>query len=191
MTRLSSLVGNYENAATIIDSRQYIAEGGETQYALNYLEGAEEVYVNGVRLYRGAAQDYTTPKGIIQLNEPSTAGDKILLIGRSAVQEYIELGQVEDVRIFRTVADMIEGTDAYEGQKIQTLGYVYAGDGKSGSYFYSETTPKSSAEGYLYIDTSVSMESQGTGTGNGVWQYQLGHLAEALDAALGEIYSGL
>lgn len=191
MARLSSLVGEYEKNASIIDSRQYVAESGRTQYPLFYVEGAEEVYVNGVRLYSGASMDYTTPKGIIQLNRPSTAGDKILLIGRAAIQEFVQTNQVEDVRIFNTVTDMIEGTDSYEGQKIQTLGYLYVGDGRSGSYFYSETTPKSSAEGFLYVDTSVPLGNQGTGVGNGVWILQIGGIAEALDEALGALYDGV
>jgi hypothetical protein len=191
MNRLSSFVGDYSSSATILDRRQFTAVGGELSFPLTYIDGGEEVYVNGDRLSKGPAFDYITKLGIIEFNRPLQEGDLIILIGRSISTNTIPFDPVEGVEIFNTVADMIAGTDTYTGQVIQTLGYANPADGRSGSYFYKELIDKSLADGIRYIDTGRTILEQGTGTGTGVWELQVGLIADVIDIILGDKYSEL
>lgn len=87
--RLSSVTGDYTSAGSIIDRQQFVAVGGETTFDLTFIDGAEEVYLNGARLLFGAAQDYTRDAAgsTITLTTPLTAGDELLLVGRALANE--------------------------------------------------------------------------------------------------------
>lgn len=83
MARLSAIAGDYTQSGMIVDRQQITADGGETAFTLTFIEGSEEVYLNGSRLMKGVDQDYVTSTSKITLNTPLTAGDKLLLIGRA------------------------------------------------------------------------------------------------------------
>lgn len=85
--RLSSKVGDYSNAGSIIDRQQIQADGGETVFNLTFIDGAEEVYLNGARLMKGALRDYTTSPSKITLNAALATGDDLLLVGRASANE--------------------------------------------------------------------------------------------------------
>lgn len=89
MARLSNITGDYTSAGSIIDRQQFVAVGGETVFDLTFIDGAEEVYLNGARLLFGAAQDYTRDAAgsTITLTTPLTAGDELLLVGRALANE--------------------------------------------------------------------------------------------------------
>ena len=87
MARLSAMTGDYSQAGTIIDRQQIIAVGGETNFNLTFIDGAEEVYLNGARLLKGGARDYTTSTAQIILNTALVANDELLLVGRAGTNE--------------------------------------------------------------------------------------------------------
>lgn len=85
--RLSSVAGDYTSTGTIVDREPIVALGGETVLPLIFIEGSEEVYINGSRKFPGPAYDYTTGVNEIILATPLTAGDKVLLVGRSSTND--------------------------------------------------------------------------------------------------------
>ena len=87
MARLSAIAGDYSQAGTIIDRQQIIAVGGETNFNLTFIDGAEEVYLNGARLLSGASRDYTTSATQIILNAALIALDELLLVGRASTND--------------------------------------------------------------------------------------------------------
>ncbi|CAL9961733.1 hypothetical protein VPHD148_0063 [Vibrio phage D148] len=91
MARLSDLTSDYTKSGGIIDRQQIVGVGGETRFTVSFIDGAEEVYREGFRLLKGAAQDYVTGTDsngtYIELNTPLEAGDELLLIGRSNTNE--------------------------------------------------------------------------------------------------------
>lgn len=87
MARLSAMTGDYSQAGTIIDRQQIIAVGGETNFNLTFIDGAEEVYLNGARQLKGGARDYTTSATQIILNTALAASDELLLVGRASSNE--------------------------------------------------------------------------------------------------------
>ena len=95
--RLSDSTGDYSRAGGIVDRQQVEAIGGETQFTLSFIDGAEEVYKNGSRLFKGAANEYTTDIHTIILTTALIAGDELILVGRSSVN-YVQFtdGQVAD-----------------------------------------------------------------------------------------------
>lgn len=87
MARLSAIAGDYTQSGMIIDRQQYTAEGGELGFDLTFIDGSEEVYVDGARKLKGATEDYVTGTGKIIFNNPLTLDQKILLIGRASSNE--------------------------------------------------------------------------------------------------------
>lgn len=89
MARLSAITGDYTQTGTIIDRQQLVAVGGETTFKLTFVDGSEEVYLNGYRLMKGAGQDYTvdTAAGEVILNVSLEPNDELLLVGRSSANE--------------------------------------------------------------------------------------------------------
>lgn len=95
--RLSTLVGDYSSTGLITDRKQYIGIGGETEFPLTFVDGSEEVYMNGGRLYKGPTRDYVTSNGLIILNEPVRADDEILLVGRAAANDIPMISEMKEV----------------------------------------------------------------------------------------------
>ena len=85
--RLSQVVGDYVQAGGITDRQQHVAEGGETTFTLTFVDGSEECFLNGGRLFKGAANDYVTATNRITLTEPLRAGDELILVGRATTNE--------------------------------------------------------------------------------------------------------
>jgi hypothetical protein len=82
--RLSSTVASYLDRGSIVDRLQYTASGGEITFPLTFTQDNEEVYLNGIRLFSGASEDYTASNGSITLSTPLAEGAKLLLIGRAS-----------------------------------------------------------------------------------------------------------
>ncbi len=87
MARLSNYSGDYTQAGTILDRQQHTAAGGETTYTLTFIDGAEEVYVNGFRQSKGPSAQYTTNGNQIIFAAPLVANDVVILIGRSGTND--------------------------------------------------------------------------------------------------------
>ena len=87
MARLSSKTGDYSQAGMIVDRQQLVAVGGETSFNLTFVDGSEEVYIDGARAMKGSNKEYTTSTGKITLTSPLTAGTEILLVGRASANE--------------------------------------------------------------------------------------------------------
>lgn len=87
MARLSAITGDYTQTGTIIDRQQIIAVGGEDTFDLTFIDGSEEVYLNGYRLMKGSQQDYVTSTGKVTLNVSLEPGDELILVGRATTNE--------------------------------------------------------------------------------------------------------
>ena len=68
-----------------------------------------------------------------------------------------------------TVSDLIGYSDALDNSSVTVLGYTAAGDGGGGPFFYDASFARSSADGGIVVDPTVSLALQGTGSGSGCW----------------------
>lgn len=111
--RLSKLTGDYSQAGGITDRIEYVSVGGELDFELTFIEGSEEVYINGARQFKGADKDYTTSEGKVSLNEALTAGDEIILVGRATTNE---------IPFKRSSSESVTLTDGQLAVEFQSIG---------------------------------------------------------------------
>ena len=129
MARLSEMVGDYTNTGMVVDRQQLVSVGGETTFKLSFIEGSEEVYVNGCRKMNGSSKDYITIPDYIVFNHPLEADDEVILIGRSSSNEMLYKRSVGESQIlrdgqievnFQTIGT--EGIDIYVGGTLTDRG---------------------------------------------------------------------
>lgn len=112
MARLSALAGDYIQSGAIVDRQQIVALGGEDTFTLTFIEGSEEVYLNGSRLLKGVSLDYVTAPSTIILNDPLDEDDTLLLVGRATTA---------DIPFERQVSESVEVTN---GQTEVSFSYI-------------------------------------------------------------------
>lgn len=112
--RLSSMTGDYSQVGGVIDSTRIVGAGGETEISLKFVDGSEEVYLDGARLFKGSEHDYVTDEanGKILLNVPLSVGQKLIGVGRTTAN---------DIPFTRGTSESVVLTDGQTTVELQSV----------------------------------------------------------------------